>query len=359
MNEGNKTRKGRGALNNPDGRYNATRHSAADDGWPQGLDETGLATRVEQENARTILSQNQSPDIPFTQSINPYRGCEHGCVYCYARPTHAYVGLSPGLDFETRLTAKTNAATLLRTAFRARDYRCSPIALGANTDPYQPVERTYGITREMLEVLLEYRHPCVITTKSALIERDLDLLAAMAALNLVQVNISLTTLNATLARTLEPRASAPHRRLKCIETLRSAGIPVAVLLAPVIPVLTDPEMERVLSRVASAGAQFADYILLRLPLEVAPLFSDWLNEHFPGQAGHVLNQIRACRAGNVNDPHFGSRMRGEGVYADMLSQRFRLATRKLGLAANIPALDCSRFSRQHRQETPVQMDLFE
>lgn len=358
MNKGNKIHRGRGALNNPDGRYNASRHTAIDDGWPQNQTETGIATRVEEESARTILSQNQSPDIPFTQSINPYRGCEHGCIYCYARPTHAYMGWSPGLDFETRLTAKTNAASLLRKVFKARDYRCSPIALGANTDPYQPIEQRYRITGEILDVLLEYRHPCIITTKSALVERDLDVLASMAGLNLIQVNVSLTTLKPVLARKLEPRASTPQRRLQCIEALRSAGIPVSVLLAPVIPVLTDPEMERILRAAASAGAQSADYVLLRLPLEVDALFNAWLNEHIPGQAGHVLKQIRACRSGRANDPRFGSRLRGEGAYADMLSQRFRLASRRLGLNLELQALDCSRFIRQDMHQPPVQLDLF-
>ncbi|WP_341325276.1 PA0069 family radical SAM protein [Methylotuvimicrobium sp. KM2] len=345
--------KGRGATGNPNGRYNLESREAFDDGWDNFDDEPPLRTEVSLENAKTIISRNQSPDIPFEQSLNPYRGCEHGCIYCFARPTHAYLGLSPGLDFETKLTAKPEAAELLRKELQSRKYRCTPIALGANTDPYQPIERRYHITREILEVLSKFRHPCTITTKSAMIERDIDLLAPMAESNLVQVNLSLTTLKSELSRTLEPRASSPQRRLQTIERLHENKIPVNVMVAPVIPVLTDSELESILKTAAEAGAQSAEYILIRLPLEVSELFEEWLNTHVPNQAKHVLNRIRDCRSGRANDPRFGTRLRGEGVYADLIAQRFRIATRRLGLDTGMPALDCSRF-----KSGPIQMDLF-
>lgn len=346
-------RKGRGAQSKPDGRYNAETHETTDDGWEPYEHEPDPRTAVTIESARTIIARNRSPDIPFEQSINPYRGCEHGCIYCYARPTHAYLGLSPGLDFETRLSAKPDAAELLRRELSARAYRCSPIALGANTDPYQPVERRYRITRQILEVLSELDHPCTITTKSALVERDIEILAPMAAKGLVQVNISITTLKPELARTLEPRASSPQRRLQAITKLREAGISASTMVAPVIPVLTDPELETILKAAADHGAETAEYILLRLPLEVAGLFEEWLHTHVPGQANHILNRIRDSRGGRSNDPRFGHRLRGEGFYADMIAQRFRIAVRRLGLDKPLKRLETGLF-----RPGPIQMDLF-
>ncbi len=345
--------KGRGAISNPTGRYNVTRHERMDDGWETTDDPSAPTTQVFLETPRTIIARNQSPDIPFEQSINPYRGCEHGCVYCYARPTHAYLNLSPGLDFETKLTAKPEAAKLLRRELQRPGYRCTPIALGSNTDPYQPIERRYKITRQILEVLSEFNHPLTITTKSALIERDLDLLAPMAEKNLVQVYLSITTLEPALARKLEPRASAPHRRLQAVTTLRAAGIPVGVMVAPVIPVLTDSELETILKAASQAGALSAGYVLLRLPLEVADLFEEWLRSHFPNLADRALNRIRDCRGGRTNDPRFGQRMRGEGVFADLIAQRFRLACRRLKLDLPLPPLETGLFRTR-----PVQVELF-
>ncbi len=341
--------KGRGAVTNPDGRYNDWRHEAIDDGWGTDDGRPAPQTEVSLEHPRTIIARNQSPDIPFDRSINAYRGCEHGCIYCYARPTHAWLGLSPGLDFETRLTAKPDAATLLRRELQAPGYHPSPIALGANTDPYQPIERRYQITRQVLEILSEHNHPCTITTKSALVERDLDLLTSMAERRLVWVHLSVTTLRPEIARRLEPRASAPHRRLQAVTLLREARIPVSVMVAPVIPVLTDPELEKILEAAAVAGAMSANYMLVRLPLEVSDLFEDWLRTHFPDMAAHVMNRIRDSRGGSTNDPRFGHRMRGEGVFAELIAQRFRIAARRLNLDRPLPPLDCNRFRGQPRQ----------
>ncbi|WP_031435154.1 PA0069 family radical SAM protein [Methylomarinum vadi] len=345
--------KGRGAQSNRDGRYNATTHETEHDDWEYFDNDSTTRTEIASEIARTIIAHNQSPDVPFEQSINPYRGCEHGCIYCFARPTHAYLGLSPGLDFETKLSKKTNAAALLRKELQKPRYRCSPIALGANTDPYQPIERHSLITRQILQVLSEFNHPCTITTKSALVERDTDILQEMAKKHLVQVNLSITTLDPELARSLEPRASTPLRRLRAIERLRESAIPVNVMVAPVIPVLTDPELESILEEAATAGAESAGYILIRLPLEVAEMFEEWLQAHSPGQTKHVLNQIRDCRGGRANDPRFGHRLRGQGVYADMIAQRFKIASRRLGLDRPTERLDCSQFRGQ-----PQQLDLF-
>ncbi|XSG84770.1 MAG: PA0069 family radical SAM protein [Methylohalobius sp. ZOD2] len=349
----NNPHKGRGAVSNRDGRYNAVQHQAVDDGWADVDPEPAPRTQVSRETPRTLIARNQSPDIPFEQSINAYRGCEHGCAYCYARPTHAYLGLSPGLDFETKLTAKPEAAKLLRRELQRPGYRCSPIALGANTDPYQPIERRYRITRQILEVLSEFNHPLTITTKSALVERDLDILAPMAEKNLVQVQLSITTLKPETARKLEPRASAPRRRLQAVTNLRDAGIPVRVMVAPVIPVLTDPELESILQAAAEAGAVSAAYMLVRLPLEVAELFEEWLHAHFPLQADHVLNRIRDVRGGRANDPRFGHRLRGEGLFAELIAKRFRIAARRFQLDADAPPLTTDLFRGQ-----PVQMALF-
>jgi len=321
--------RGRGATANPPSRYAAAHSEPWDDGWHREP-LPPLRTEIAVDASRSVISWNGSPDIPFDRSVNPYRGCEHGCVYCYARPGHAWLGLSPGLDFETRLFAKPDAATRLREELAAPSYRCAPLALGAVTDAYQPVERTRRVTRAVLEVLCEQRHPVTIVTKAALVERDVDLLAELARLELVQVSLSVTTLRPELARRLEPRAASPQRRLETIARLRAAGIPVGVLVAPVIPVLTDAELEGVLDAAREAGALAAGYVLLRLPLEVAGLFRAWLAEHVPGQAEHVMARVKDTRGGADNDPRFGRRMVGEGVFAALIAQRFRLAARRLG-----------------------------
>ncbi|MDJ0778742.1 MAG: PA0069 family radical SAM protein [Gammaproteobacteria bacterium] len=323
--------KGRGAVSNNSGRFEEQRREAFDDGWEAPPDDARPATEVQADSSRSVLVYNESPDIPFDRSINPYRGCEHGCVYCFARPTHAYLGLSPGLDFETRLFSKPEAARLLEQTLRKPGYRPATIALGVNTDAYQPVERRLRITRSLLEVLQRFRHPLAIVTKSALVERDIDILREMASDDLVSVNVSLTTLDGELARRLEPRAAAPHRRLRTIRTLAEAGIPVSVMVAPVIPVLTDPELDAILGAAREAGANSAGYILLRLPLEVGPLFREWLQAHYPHKAGHVLTRVRDTRGGKDYDSRWGIRMRGAGAFADMIAQRFRLACRRLEL----------------------------
>jgi DNA repair photolyase len=325
-------RTGRGAVSNPAGRFESTRSEAVDDGWGS-LDEElpPLATIVQPEPARSIISRNDSPDISFDQSINPYRGCEHGCVYCYARPSHAYLNLSPGLDFETRLFYKQDAARLLEQELAAPSYRCSPITIGANTDPYQPIEREYRVTRSIIEVLAKYRHPFSIITKSAMIERDIDLLTPLAADGLVYVMVSVTTLSNELKRTLEPRTASPAARLRAIRNLHEAGVPVGVMVAPVIPVLTDHEMERILAAAVASGAQSAAYVLLRLPYELKDLFREWLQTNEPLKAQHVMSRLQAMRGGKDNDARFGVRQRGEGEYAALLSRRFSAACTRLGL----------------------------
>ncbi|MDO8827175.1 PA0069 family radical SAM protein [Methylophaga sp.] len=340
--------KGRGTATQIDGRYNAFQRENVEDGWFQEA-ENPPKTTVEIEHPKSIITRNQSPDLPFSQSINAYRGCEHGCIYCYARPSHAYLGLSPGLDFETKLTAKPDAAILLKKELAAKNYQCSPISLGANTDPYQPIERDYQITRQILQVLNETRHPCHIVTKSAMVERDIDILQQMASEDLVQVHLSITTLDPALSRVMEPRASAPKRRLQTIETLRAAGIPVTVLIAPVIPVLTDAELENIVKAVVEAGALDVHYILLRLPLEVSPLFETWLLTHRPDQAQHILNRIHDLRGGKNNDPRFGHRLRGEGIFADLLAQRFRNIYKKLQLKPSLAPLRCDLFQSPNSQ----------
>jgi DNA repair photolyase len=327
--------KGRGAASNPEGRFESTRGEAFDDGWDIAEEPAPHPdTVVTEEKARTIISRNDSPDIAFDQSINPYRGCEHGCIYCYARPSHSYLNLSPGLDFETKLFAKTNAAAALRTELAKPSYKPSPINLGANTDPYQPIERRYTITRQILEVLLEHRHPCTIVTKNALIERDIDLLAQLAKDNLVYAFVSVTSLDNKLASKLEPRASAPHRRLAAIKTLHDAGIPVGVLVAPIIPMLTDRWMEQILERATANGARMAGYTVLRLPYELKQLVREWLEIHFPERAEHVLSLVRQMRGGREYDANFATHMRGEGEFAELINQRFAIATKRLGLARN-------------------------
>jgi|TARA_R100001143_G_scaffold727_6_gene1981 DNA repair photolyase len=344
--------KGRGTATQIDGRYNTFQRENVEDGWFQEPDNPPKTT-VQIETPKTIITRNQSPDLPFSQSINPYRGCEHGCIYCYARPSHAYLGLSPGLDFETRLTAKPDAAKLLKKELAAKNYQCSPISLGANTDPYQPIERDYQITRQILQVLNETRHPCHIVTKSAMVERDIDILQQMASQDLVRVHLSITTLDPALSRVMEPRASAPKRRLQTIQTLRAAGIPVTVLIAPVIPVLTDAELEDIVKAVTRAGALDVNYILLRLPLEVSPLFEKWLQTYRPNQAQHILNRIHDLRGGKNNDPRFSHRLRGEGIFADLLEQRFRNIHKRTQLECSITPLRCDLF-----QAPGSQMRLF-
>ncbi len=328
--------KGRGAVSNHVGRFEAWEREAVDDGWDPREEEQPPPTVLIPDASRGILAHNRSPDVPFDQSLNPYRGCEHGCVYCYARPTHAYLGLSPGLDFETRILHKQNAAELLRRELARPGYQCTTIALGANTDPYQPVERRLRITRQVLGVLHACRHPVGIVTKSALVERDLDILTNMAGGNLVQVSISLTTLDGQLARRMEPRAAAPRRRLETIERLSRAGIPVTVLTAPIIPALTDGELEALLEAAYQAGARSASYVLLRLPLEVKELFQEWLDVHYPLKMKRVMSLVRDTRSGRLYDPTYGSRMRGTGEYADLIRKRFLLACRRLGYADPAP-----------------------
>jgi len=324
-------KRGRGALGNPDCRYAELAREAVDDGWHREADEQPLRTELFPDASRTVISRNASPDLPFDRSVNPYRGCEHGCIYCYARPTHAWLGLSPGLDFETKLFYKPDCARLLRRELAHPAYVPATLVLGANTDPYQPVERRLGLTRELLEVLRECRHPVVVTTKSALVLRDLDLLADMAARRLAAVQVSLTTLDPELARRLEPRAAAPQRRLEVIAALAAAGIPTGVLVSPLIPGLTDQDLERILQAAAKAGASRAGGLLLRLPLEVEGLFRDWLSAHYPEREKRVLSLLRQCREGKLDDARFGRRFTGTGPVAALLSRRFELAAGRLGL----------------------------
>jgi DNA repair photolyase len=362
-------RKGRGAVTNLQGRFEVDQREVFDDGWVSPADEgdgdaPALRTQVFEERARSILTRNASPDIPFSVSLNPYRGCEHGCIYCFARPTHSYLGLSPGLDFESRIYAKVNADELLERELSKESYVPEPIALGVNTDAYQPVERELRITRGVIQVLHDHGHPFAAITKSSLIERDLDLLAPMAVRHQVMVAMTVTTLDADIARTLEPRAATPSRRLRTIRTLTEAGIPVGVSIAPVIPFVTEPDMERVLQACAEAGATSASYIVLRLPWEVAPLFKDWLAAHFPDRAERVMNRVRDMRGGKDYDASFAHRMKGEGLWADLLKQRFHQAVRRVGLnERQLGILDMSAFRRPHppspfRERDNPQLDLF-
>jgi len=338
--------KGRGAGSNEASRYAQwSREREPSDLDPDDLDaEPGKPrTTVTELTARSIISRNDSPDIPFDQSINPYQGCEHGCVYCYARPTHAYLGLSPGLDFETKIFAKTNAAALLRLELGKRAYQPALIALGTNTDPYQPAERRLGITRAVLEVLSECRLPVGITTKSALVTRDIDILTPMAARGLVRVYMSVGTLDGELARKMEPRANAPARRIEAIRALSQAGIPVGVFTSPLIPAINDRDMEKVLEAAAAAGAVYASYVILRLPLEVRDLFVQWLTQHFPLRARHVMSLVQQMRQGQDYDARFGARMKGTGVFADLIAQRFKVATARFGLNVDRSTMDVSQF----------------
>jgi DNA repair photolyase len=341
------TRKGRGAAINPPNRFDRERPVAFDDGWSTLETDFSelppLPTTLIRDSSRSVISYNQSPDIGFDRAVNPYRGCEHGCVYCYARPTHAYLGYSPGLDFETKLLFKPDVAELLEKELRKPGYVARPMALGSNTDPYQPVERTLKLTRAVLGVLDRFNHPVSIVTKSAGVVRDLDILRDLARRDLVRVWISVTTLDGALARGMEPRAATPVRRLRAVEQLARAGVPVGVLAAPMIPGLNDAELEKILEASAKAGARTAGYVLLRLPHELKQIFEDWLHRHFPERARHVLELVRETRAGALNDAKYGQRMSGTGAYADLLARRFDRAARQLNLLDR-PDLDCAAFA---------------
>lgn len=361
-------RKGRGAGLNPAVRFERSAREAFDDGWgtleAAFADLPPLPTSLTPDKAKSALAWNESPDIGFDRAINPYRGCEHGCVYCYARPSHAYLGLSPGLDFETRLLFKPEVAALLEKELRKPGYVPKPIALGSNTDPYQPVERTLKLTRAVLEVLDRFNHPVTIVTKSAGVLRDLDILAGMAKRRLVRVCLSVTTLDNRLARIMEPRAASPERRLAAVRDLSAAGVPAAVLAAPMIPGVNDAELETILERAAAAGATSAGYVLLRLPHEIKQLFEDWLERHMPDRAARVLSLVRQTRGGALYDSRFGVRQKGTGAYAELLAQRFAVAARRLGLerrGGGVDALDCAQFQVPDRPgETPraAQLALF-
>ncbi len=355
-------RKGRGAVSNQTGRYEREERVAIHDGWNDGWEETDEApppqqpTQVQPDKSRKVIARNVSPDVPFDRSINPYRGCEHGCVYCFARPTHAWLGLSPGLDFETKLFAKHDAAAILRRELSRPAYKPAVLALGANTDPYQPIERDLKITRQVLEVLAEARHPITIVTKSHLVTRDIDILAPMARDGLVKVMLSVTTLDRGLARLMEPRAPTPEKRIAAIGRLASAGIPAGVLAAPMIPAINDAELEAILERVAAVGGETAGYVLLRLPLEIKQLFEEWLEAHFPDRKSKVLKLIRETRGGKLYDPKFGQRQRGSGPYATLLRQRFQLACKRLGLNQEREDQATDLFRRP--RENPDQLTLF-
>lgn len=341
--------RGRGTASNPHNRFAPTTSVPVDNDWYDEVPKPQV-TEIRTERAKTVISRNQSPDLPFDRSINPYRGCEHGCIYCYARPSHAYWDLSPGLDFETKLIAKTNAAEVLEEELSRKGYVCAPINLGANTDPYQPIERQQRLTRQILEVLLRFRHPVTIVTKGSLILRDLDLLAELAQHRLVAVMISLTTLDDELKRILEPRAAAPSARLRAIRVMREHAIPVGVLCSPMIPMVNDRELEALLEAAHDAGAQSANYMMLRLPREVGPLFEEWLAAHYPQRASHVMSLIRQVRGGDIYDSRFGHRFRGEGPFAELLAKRFEVALRRLGLNRRGDfGLDCTAFAPPRSQ----------
>jgi DNA repair photolyase len=336
--------RGRSAGINPSGRFEPVTRHVFDDGWNSLEELPPFKTEVQVEKPRTIITRNESPDISFDRSINPYRGCEHGCVYCFARPTHSFMGLSPGLDFESKLFAKPDAARLLERELSREGYQPRTIAIGTNTDPYQPVERQWRIMREILEVLEARNHPVGIVTKSALVTRDIDILARMAERGLAKVALSVTTLDRMLARTMEPRASTPTKRLEAIRQLSEAGIPASVMVAPIVPGLTDPEIERILDSARAAGAREAGYVLLRLPLEVAPIFKDWLLRHYPDRYRHVMSLVRSMRGGKDYDSEWGKRMKGSGPYAWQIGRRFEIAAKRLGL---------------NMERRPLRTDLFE
>jgi DNA repair photolyase len=351
--------KGRGAVSNPVCRFERLTRETVDDGWWQDGEPQRLCTTVSVETARSVVARNVSADVPFEQSINPYRGCEHGCIYCFARPTHAYLGLSPGLDFETRLFAKENAAQLLARELSRPGYRPRPIMLGTATDPYQPIERERHLTRSTLRVLMDFNHPVAISTKSALVVRDLDILAPMAEQGLVRVGVSITTLDPSLSRIMEPRAAAPRKRLDAVRALAHNGVPVTAIAAPMIPFINDHELEHIIEAVAEAGAASASYVLLRLPLELKELFADWLRTHFPDRAARVLGGVRDCRQGELYVAEWAARMKGSGAYAEILAKRFATACRRAGLEpeeSGIAALNCAGF--QVPREPAAQLTLF-
>ncbi len=348
--------KGRGSLSNPAGRFDKTIRVAVDDGWEPLDDELFPSpdprTEFFPDRTRNIIATNRSPDIPFDQSINPYKGCEHGCIYCYARPTHAYLDLSPGLDFETKIFFKTEPVERLREAFEAPGYQCRTLAIGTNTDPYQPGEKIHRVTRRLLETLLRFRHPVSITTKGKLILRDLDLLRELADNGLASVAVSVTTLDDALKAKLEPRTASPRARLRIVRELAGAGIPVGVMMAPVIPFINDHEIEDVVARAAQAGAANVNYIMLRLPFEVKDLFAEWLAEHYPLKAEHVMNRLRDLHGGKPYRAEWGARMRGRGPYAELVARRFRLARRRTGLGrSRLPSLRTDLFRRPFQQES--------
>ncbi|WP_341678433.1 PA0069 family radical SAM protein [Niveibacterium sp. SC-1] len=349
---------GRGAAIRPDGRFDRWQREDFDDGWePDPETETPPPpTELIVDTVKSVITFNQSPDIPFDRSINPYKGCEHGCSYCFARPTHSYLGLSPGIDFETKIAYKPDAPERLREELARPGYRPAPLALGINTDGWQPIERKLGLTRRLLEVLAEARHPISIVTKSALIERDLDLLADMAKDNLVQVFFSITTMDKALARAMEPRAATPERRLEALARTAEAGVPVGVLFAPLIPALNDQEMESVVEAAAARGASYAGSVILRLPYELAELFPAWLERHYPGRAAHVMSVLRQMRGGKDYQSEFGKRMRGEGVFADLYARRMKALTERLGLNKDRRALNCAAF--RPPSQNPAQGELF-
>lgn len=346
----------RAALTNTPGRFEGLARVGVSDGWDFPEEDQLLQTEVTLESARSALSYNRSPDLPFDRSINPYRGCEHGCIYCFARPSHAFLNLSPGLDFETKLIARPGIAAVLARELSSKAYAVQTVAIGTNTDPYQPIEAKYGVMREILGVLRDFNHPVAITTKGTLVERDLEILSPMASLGLARVGISITTLDAGLSRKMEPRAATPLRRLATIRRLTDAGVPVRVMVAPVVPGLTDHEVEPILQAAKDAGAVAASFIMLRLPREVSGLFQDWLAQHFPDRAAKVMGRVRELHGGRDYDPEFGKRMRGEGVWADLTAQMFAKAAHRLGLAASQPKLRCDLFARP--TQTGDQLTLF-
>ena len=353
---GGERRRGRGAVTNPSGRYEPHAKVAFDDGW-QSLEELPpFATHVTEEKARKIITRNESPDIGFDRSINPYRGCEHGCIYCFARPTHAYQGLSPGLDFESKLFVKPEAPELLRKELADPKYSPRMIAMGTNTDPYQPIEKKWRVTRGILEVLRETGHPVGIVTKSALVMRDIDILADMARKNLAKVCLSITTLDPKLARVMEPRAATPSKRLETVRMLSDAGIPTAVMVAPIVPAINDAEIERILDAAKAAGAEGAGYVMLRMPFEIKDLFREWLREHFPAKEKHVISLVRSLHGGKDYDAEWGKRQTGDGPYAWSIGRRFELACERLGLNEKRTRLTTAHF--KHPTIKRAQLDLF-
>ena len=347
---GPKSPRGRGAVSNPTGRFERYFYETFDDGWgTKDPSPKKIETQVIPERTKSIIARNDSPDVPFDQSINPFKGCEHGCIYCFARPTHAYLGFSPGLDFEARIISKPEAPELLRRELARSGYRCDVLALGANTDPYQPSEKRLELTRSILEVLEEHEHPVSIVTKSNLVLRDLDILVPMAEKQLAHVLVSVTTLDRSLARSMEPRAPTPERRIQALRSLHDAGVPVGVLASPMIPGMNDSELEAILEACSDAGAVYAGYILVRLPLEVKDLFVEWIETHYPTKAARVLGLIKETRESKLYDSKFSSRMSGTGRYAELLAKRFTIACRRFGLNMNRPELDTGRFRVPQRE----------